>query len=273
MKKFIIIFFLLLIVYLIPVNNKTDNNYVDEYVYHVLACEMPASFNEEALKAQAIAIRTYYYYKKKENNSYVPKNTDQCILEEEDLKNKWKDNYLYYSNKLRNIVKDTKDIFITYNNELIIPYYFSMSNGYTEESSLVFSPHPYLVSTSSYEDRNAKNYEVSTSFSKEEFLKRLNITGDIVISDIKRTNSNRVLSIIINDKLFKGTEVRKLLDLRSSDFDITINNSDVVIITRGYGHGVGMSQYGANFMANKGSNYEDIIKHYYFGVQLSKINV
>ena len=147
-----------------------------------------------------------------------------------------------------------------------------MSNGYTEDSELVFSEQKdYLKSVQSPEDRNV--YEVISNFNKTNFCDKLQITCQIINIDyIKRSNTNRVLSISINNKVFAGSDFRKVLGLRSTDFDILIENENVLITTRGYGHGVGMSQYGANNLANLGYSYDEILSHYYTNVELVKVN-
>ncbi len=290
MKKFVIIFFLLLFIYLVIPNEAKDKievvkqseeeivtiSYQDDliqipinqYIYHVLACEVPASFEEESLKAMAVAIRTYYYYKIAIDSDYVSTNSDQCYISDDALNDKWKDNYSFYKDKLMNIVYSTEGEVIKYDDEIIIPFYFSMSNGYTENSSDVFvSSLPYLVSTSSDWESKLPSFEVTSEISVSEFSNKLGIEGNIVIENVSYTPGERVNYITINGKTFRGTEVRKLLGLRSADFDININDS-VYITTRGYGHGVGMSQYGSNEMAKEGYSYKDILKYYYNGVEI-----
>ena len=280
MKKLIIIFFCLLIIYFSFNSdeqniNVTKNIDIDNYVYHVLSCEMPALFNEEALKAQAVAIRTYYLYKVKNDSNYTPSNSDQCYLTDQDLTNRWNDKYDIYSAKLKNVVNNTKNEVIMYDNDLILPLYFSISNGFTENNEDVFGSYkPYLVSTYSPWDKDVSNFEVTKTFSEKEFLNKLGIGGEEVnIGNIFYSASSRVKSIYINDVLFSGVDVRKALDLRSTDFSITNDNGIIEVTTKGYGHGVGMSQWGANFMAKEGYNYKDIISHYYKNAFVSYINV
>ena len=190
------------------------------------------------------------------------------------IKNKWQDNFSKYYAKVKDAVEKTKDLVMFYNNEVIISYYFAMSNGYTEDASLVFGTREdYLESVDSTWDENIKNFMVTKEFSRNEFCQKLNLSGsNIEITNVDKSATGRVNSIVINNKTFKGTEVRALLNLRSTDF--TINLSDVVsITTKGYGHGVGMSQYGAQEMAKLGYNYEEILKYYYQDINLGKVNV
>lgn len=259
-------------------NNETKeekNLELEEYIIGVVAGEMPASFEIEALKAQAIAARSYAMNKiNTSNETYdlVTDVTNQVYITTDEMKNKWQSEYDYYYEKIKNAVLETQGLVMKYNDEIISAYYFAMSNGSTEDVSLVFGESKdYLQSVDSSWDENVKNFTVETNIKKEEFCKKLDIScDDIIIKDIKRSETNRVNEITINNKKFKGTEVRSLLNLRSTDFDIEINES-IKITTKGYGHGVGMSQYGANEMAKNGSTYEEILKHYYNNIEISKI--
>ena len=148
--------------------------------------------------------------------------------------------------------------------------YFAKSNGKTEDSSYVFgSNKEYLQSVESPES----NFTSNVSINKKEFCNKLNIDcKSIIIKDINKTSSGRVNTININGKEYKGTEIRTLLGLKSTDFDISIG-SEIKFVTKGYGHGVGMSQYGANKLAQNGKNYEEILKHYYQNINIEKISV
>lgn len=259
-------------------NNETKEEKsleLEEYIIGVVAGEMPASFEIEALKAQAIAARSYAMNKiniSNETYDLVTDVTNQVYITTDEMKNKWQSEYDYYYEKIKNAVLETQGLVMKYNNEIISAYYFAMSNGSTEDVSLVFGESKdYLQSVDSSWDENVKNFTVETNITKEEFCKKLDIScDDIIIKDIKRSETNRVNEITINNKKFIGTEVRSLLNLRSTDFDIEINES-IKITTKGYGHGVGMSQYGANEMAKNGSTYEEILKHYYNNIEISKI--
>jgi len=247
---------------------------LDEYIIGVLACEMPASFEDEALKAGAVAIRTFYVYKKVHYDEYVASSSDQCFVDTTGMKNKWGNTYEKYYNIIKNAVYSTKNEVLSYDNEVIQSFYFSLSNGYTENLENVFTDsRPYLVSVSSLWDKNVSNYEKSIEFSKSDFLSRLGLpySSNIDINILNRSESGRINNILINDVEFRGVNVRKLLSIRSTDFDINVEGEKVIIVTRGYGHGVGMSQYGANEMAKLGYTYDEILKHYYSGVDISLI--
>ena len=254
---------------------KVTEEKLEEYIIGVVGAEMPASFNEEALKAQAVAARTYAVYKINHSSKDYDVVTDisnQAYNTTEELQKKWGKDFDYYYKRIKDAVFATKSEIMTYNDEVIIAYYFAMSNGYTEDSQLVFNEQkPYLISADSpWETNNLKNFSSIKNFSIAEFKKVFNITGDINITDIKRSATHRVLYLKINNQEYSGTEVRKKLGLRSTDFEIVINNK-VEITTKGYGHGVGLSQYGANLMAKEGYNYKDILLHYYNGVIITKL--
>lgn len=246
---------------------------LEDYIVGVVAGEMPASFNEEALKAQAIAARTYAMYKMKNSNGtydLVTDKTNQVYITEDKMKSLWQENFDYYFEKIKKAVYDTKDLIMTYNGDIILSLYFARSNGKTEDAILVFgSNEEYLKSVESPEESLTSEVTIS----KDEFCNKLNISCDAInISNVLKSSSGRINSLNINGKTFKGTEIRALFDLKSTDFDISIG-SEIKFVTKGYGHGVGMSQYGANKLAQNGKNYEEILKHYYQNINIEKISV
>lgn len=246
---------------------------LEDYIVGVVAGEMPASFNEEALKAQAIASRTYAMYKMKNSNGtydLVTDKTNQVYITEDKMKSLWQENFDYYFEKIKKAVYDTKDLIMTYNADIILSLYFARSNGKTEDAILVFgSNEEYLKSVESPEESLTSEVTIS----KDEFCNKLNISCDAInISNVLKSSSGRINSLNINGKTFKGTEIRTLFDLKSTDFDISIG-SEIKFVTKGYGHGVGMSQYGANKLAQNGKNYEEILKHYYQNINIEKISV
>ena len=256
-------------------SSNLDEVKLENYVIGVVAAEMPASFSFESLKAQAVAARTFAY-KKIINGSLTYDNLiydkGQAYIDVDKMKDLWKSNFDEYYDKISNAVLSTKGEIISYNNAPINAYYFSLSNGKTENSSYVFGEQNYLVSVDSSWDKNNNQYEKETVISSSEFKNKLNIKdSENNINDLIRNDSNRVEKIVVNNKSINGVEFRKLFNLRSTDFDININGDNVYIKTRGYGHGVGMSQYGANSLALNGKSYKDIIKYYYNNVTITKI--
>ena len=246
---------------------------LEDYIVGVVAGEMPASFNEEALKAQAIASRTYAMYKMKNSNGtydLVTDKTNQVYITEDKMKNLWQENFDYYFEKIKKAVYDTKDLIMTYNGNVILSMYFARSNGKTEDAISVFgSNEEYLKSVDSPEESLTSEITIG----KDEFCNKLSISCNTInISNVLKSKTGRINSLNINGRTFKGTEIRTLFDLKSTDFDIIID-SEIKFVTKGYGHGVGMSQYGANKLAQDGKNYEEILKHYYQNINIEKISV
>ncbi len=252
-------------------NNEIIKINLDDYIIGVVAAEMPASFEEEALKAQAIAARSFllYSYEKNPDKVFDATISFQSFITKEEMKKKWSTDFPKYYDKIKIVVEETKNQVLKYNNEIVKAYYFSRSNGLTENVKNVFGEEKeYLLSVISEE----KAYEYSCSYSIKEFIEKLNLNcNNVKISKITKTNSNRIDSIEICSQTYKGTEIRKKLNLKSTDFYIEINNNNIEITTKGYGHGVGMSQYGANELAKKGYKAEEILKHYYQNTYLEKI--
>lgn len=251
---------------------------LEDYVIGVVAAEMPALFQNEALKAQAVAARTLAIKKLETNKNYLFDNStdDQAFLTTSKMHEKWQQDYQKYYDKIKKCVQETANEVITYDNKVIQVFYFAISNGTTENVATVFKETlPYLQSVDSKWDENTKGYEKTTTISKNTFCELLNINpcNNINIDDINYTDTKRIDTLTINGKNFTGIEIRKKLSLRSTDFTIEESGSDFLINTKGYGHGVGMSQYGANEMAKEGYNYQSILKYYYQDIEIQKLDV
>ncbi len=254
-------------------NNVTELD-LEEYIIGVLAGEMPASFNTEALKAQAVASRTYAVYKMGLNKDATLKtNTDdQVYITIDEMKQKWESSFDTYYNKIKEAVESTKNLVMKKNNEVFKSYYFAMSNGYTEDSIAVFSDNTSNSVSSPWDNETLNNFKVTKEFKKSELKTKLNMNEDITsIKILSRDKTNRVEKLTVNNKTFTGIEFRKLLTLRSTDFEIEDNGSSYLITTKGYGHGVGMSQYGANGMAEDNYKYNEILKYYYQNIEITTI--
>lgn len=260
---------------------KIENVPLEEYVVGVLAMEMPADFELEALKAQALAARTYVVRQMlSEQKLKVPNGADvsdtvshQVYKNNEELKAQWKGDYDWKIEKIRQAVKETQGQILTFNGEPIDAVFYSTSNGYTEDSENVWkNAVPYLKSVESPWDVNTEKFHSQVNMPVSEFENKLGIklgNGKDVGKITSRTKSNRVASVEVGGKTFTGVQVRDALGLRSSDFTWERKGSHIVIQTKGYGHGVGMSQYGADGMAKEGKSYKDIVTHYYQGVEIS----
>lgn len=250
-------------------NGEILNLTINEYLIGAVAGEMPASFNIEALKAQAVVSRTYLLKRIKNNNIIIDSTMQQVYKDNNELKNMWKNDFDKYYSKIKKAVLDTDKIAIYYNGDYIDALYHSTSNGYTLNSENVWSNAiPYLKSVENKWDLNASSYLKNTNKDIAYVLSLFGIDDINKIQIVSRDDTNHVKEIKVGDKIYKGTTFRSLLKLRSTDFDIMVNDNSVVFITRGFGHGVGMSQYGANGMANEGYNYIDILNHYYTNVSI-----
>ena len=240
---------------------------LEEYVIQVVGSEMPASFDLEALKAQAIASRTFVVSRKLKVDDSTK---TQAYQSDEQFRNKWKDNYDTYLTKIKEAVYETEGMVMKYDGEIVRALFHSCSNGHTANSNEYYtSKIPYLVSVESpYDIEVNTNFEKNVEIDKTEIINKI---GDWDIEVLSWYDSGYVKDVRVGNEIMSGKDIREKLGLRSSCFEVLIKRNTVEFITYGYGHGVGMSQYGAQGMALNGYNYEDILKHYYTGVEISSI--
>ncbi len=250
----------------------------EEYIKGVLAGEMPAEFDLEALKAQAVAARSYALVQalKNKDNDYdvVNTTTNQVYMTDDQLKEKWQEDYVSKINKIKKAVTETRGEYLTYNNDIVEALFFSTSIGVTENSEEVFSSKvPYLRSVSSTWDKESPVFEDTSTFNLTDFYKNLGLPYNekLTYEILEKTSTGRVKTIKINNVEFKGRDFATKLKLRSNYFDINLDGNNITFMTKGYGHGVGMSQYGALGMAKEGYTYDKILKHYYQGTEIKKI--
>ncbi len=244
---------------------------LEDYIVGVVSAEMPASFHSEALKAQAVAARTYALKAIKEGKTLTDTVSTQAYQDNKQLQAKWGSSYNTYYNKVKNAVMATSGLIMKYNGTIINAFYHSTSNGYTEDSTAVFGPYPYLKSVASPVDQNVSSYLKTIAISYEEISNKLGIPiTSLSTIKVEHNNSHRVDKIIIDNHIYGGVEFRTKLGLRSTDFELNLNTNNISITTRGYGHGVGMSQYGAHEYAKTGMSYQNILKHYYTGITIEK---
>ena len=254
-------------------NGSVINLNMTDYLIGVVSSEMPASFNLEALKAQSVLARTYALKAKQTGKKLTDTVSTQSYIDIDQMKNKWGNSFNTYYNKIKNAVENTNGEYLSYNGNYIEALYHSTNNGKTESSLDVFGNYyPYLISVSSEYDKNASSYLRTINMPLDTISNKLGLSlnNDSVINILSYTDGGNIKEININGNNFSGKKVRELLGLRSADFDISISDNNANITTRGYGHGVGMSQYGANGMANAGYSYKDILSHYYPGTTLTK---
>ncbi len=251
---------------------------IQEYVLGVVLKEMPASFETEALKAQSVVARTYAM-KRKNGNSKHPEASvctdSQCCQGYCTVEDYLKQGGSYTDvSKIQNAVNDTAGKVITYQNELIDATFFSCSGGSTEDAQAVWGVDvPYLQSVGSPGEERAAHYTDTAIFPFDDFqfLIDQELKGDPTtwVENIRYTQGGGVDTITIQGVSYTGTFLRKKLGLRSTSFEIDVTDGVVVITTKGYGHRVGMSQYGADAMALQGKNYQEILRHYYTDTEIA----
>ena len=264
---------------------------MDEYLYGVVSAEMPASYDKEALKAQAIVARTYTIYQIRNSpdkhvgagmcDSYA---CCQAWISKEERLNKWEEAERESNwQKIVSAVDETSGKIVTYGGTPINAFFHSNSGGITESSVNMWGgiDYPYLKSVQTSGEDGYSQYSSNVTITNEDLLNKIkekysnieiDFTNNESIKIIDYTESNRVRTVRFGNVEMAGTEARTLLGLKSPNFEISRTDNDVTFSVIGYGHGVGMSQTGADSMAKSGSNFEEIIKHFYTGVEISYIN-
>lgn len=264
---------------------------IDEYLYGVVSAEMPANFELEALKAQAVAARTYTIYQIS-NNKGKHRDADICDdstccqawISKENRLNRWSEQERNNNwKKIVLAVNDTAGKIITYNNEVINAFFHSNSGGKTELASNVWNNGknlPYLQSVETSGEDGYSQYSSEVIISKTDLLEklkkeypdiRINFDEKESIKIIDYTESGRVRTVKFGNTEIAGTKVRSIIGLKSTNFSIKIDGDNIIFSVTGYGHGVGMSQTGADCMAKQGKKYEEILKHFYTGVEIVTI--
>ena len=264
---------------------------LDEYLYGVVSSEMPASYELEALKAQAVVARTYTIYQTIHNSS-KHENADICDnyaccqawISKEDRLAKWNEEEREKNwNKITEAVNSTSGKIITYNKEPINAFFHSNSGGITESSINIWGgiDYPYLKSVETSGEEGYTQYSSQVQFTKQELLDKIkekysdceiDYSQEDSVKILEYTTSGRVKTIKFGNKEVAGTEARTILGLKSTNFTVSLDGDNVTFSVIGYGHGVGMSQTGADALAKSGSNYEDIIKHFYTNVEIVELN-
>lgn len=262
---------------------------LDEYLCNVVSAEMPADYHIEALKAQAIVARTYTIYKcinKKHDNADICDDSTCCQawISKDDRLARWEESKRESNwQKICDCVNNTKGKIVTYNNQPINAFFHSNSGGTTETPVNVWggTGYPYLQSVETSGEDAYTQYSSEAVFTSEELLNKLKEKyADIAIDfanpeDIKiveYTESTRVKTVKFGNHQISGVEARTLLGLRSTNFEIIREGEKIKFSVKGYGHGVGMSQTGADAMAKQGSIADDIIKHFYTSIEITEVN-
>ena len=268
---------------LISETGQTEEIPVADYIFGVVAAEMNASFHTEALKAQAVAAYTYALRRRAENADKPyditdSPSTDQHYINEASAREKWGDKADEYVEKIKGAVAAVEGEFVAFSGEPILALYHSASGGKTEDIKNVFGTElPYLVSVDSLGDILSEEYSSECKFSNEEFKKLVgenaDLSGEISswVGETRHRENGYVESVMIGGKALSGVQIRKLFSLRSANFDIKYDNGFIFTV-RGYGHGVGLSQTGAEYMARQGGTYKEILLWYYKNTEILKEN-
>ena len=247
-----------------------------EYLVGVVLAEMPASFESEALKAQAVVARTYTR-KRMEGG----KHGQAAVCMDSGCCQGWRSGEDYLAQggkpsaveKVRAAVADTDGLVLRYEGRLIDATYFSCSGGVTEDAVAVWGQDvPYLKSVQSPGEEEAPRFSDSVTFSPGDFAGNLGLSAagdpESWFGAVTYTAGGGVETMVIRGKSFSGTQLRSKLGLRSTAFEIAVSGDTITVTTRGFGHRVGMSQYGAQAMAQEGSSFSEILAHYYTGTEL-----
>lgn len=272
----------------VKVMNASSKNITEmplrDYLIGVVASEINAAYHEEAIKAQTVAAHTMLLYSKEYKNEGLngadisdSSATHQGFLTEDEQKEKWGENYNTYREKIERCVDEVINLTLQYNGKPINAVFHSISNGQTENATDVWGgEYPYLVSVNSVGDKLSPAYHSEVKVTAEKFKETMSENGSKLgdtpskwVEKITNTDTGMVKEIIIGGKSFKGTEIRTLFGLKSSTFTVNYTDESFVFTVSGYGHGVGMSQYGADYMARQGFKYDEILKHYYVGTEIS----
>lgn len=262
---------------------------LDEYLCNVVSAEMPATFEQEALKAQAIVARTYTIYKilnKKHDNADICDDSTCCQawISKDNRLAKWEENQRESNwQKICSAVNETSGKIITYENKPIDAFFHSNSGGITEVPVNVWggTGYPYLQSVETSGENTYTQYASEVTLSQEELINKLkekysdisiDFTNSEDIKILEYTESTRVKTVKFGNHEISGVEARTLFGLKSTNFEISRDGNNIKFSVKGYGHGVGMSQTGADSMAKNGSRAEEIIKHFYTGVEITEVN-
>ncbi|HEX3026135.1 MAG TPA: stage II sporulation protein D [Clostridia bacterium] len=277
---------------LVTSTGKVENISAFDYICGVVAAEMPASFHLEALKAQAVASFTYACYKRESNlenpaaNSVI-KGADltddsskfEAYISKTEAQSRWGSNFSQKWGEIEKAVSGVRNKVMVYNGRPIAAVFFSLSSGKTESSKDVWgSDLPYLSEVDSHWDQQVEGFETRVTLSEKEFQSKIKAAYSHTvfpkdpsrwIGTVKRSGAGGVISAVICGNSVKGGTIRQIFGLRSPNFSVSYKNSVFTFVVKGNGHGVGMSQHGADYLASRGENYQQILTYYYKGIQLT----
>ncbi len=267
---------------------KTEKIKLREYIIGSVAAEMPANYHTEALKAQAVASYTYAKKVGEQNEKYKESylgdaditdspDTHQGYIDEKRRREKWGDDFEEYENKISDAVDEVFGFYMTYDGDTALAVYHSNSAGRTQSAKTLWGTEiPYLVSVESPGDKLSPDYVSVHKFSKSEFRKLagkcdISLDGEAGewVGELTKAESGYVMSVRLGSTEVSASKFREEFELKSCCFDIDYDGGEFTVTCYGYGHGAGMSQYGADYMARQGSTWREILKHYYTGIEIN----
>lgn len=263
------------------VSGQTETIGMEEYLVGCVAAEMPANSHEEALKAQAVAAYTYTRYCLEVRGKTALNDTgasDQGYISRGERQEKWGSNFEAYETKITKAVSAVYGQYLAHNDAPIFAAYHAISGGKTESAQIYWGePHAYLVSADSAGDKLSPGYSQTVTLSADEVKAALKAFPKLSLGDDPakwfgkptRSEAGTITAITVGGVPLSGREVREALALRSANFDVSCKEGKFTFTTYGYGHGVGMSQHGADFLARQGESYDEILAHYYAGSVLA----
>ncbi len=261
----------------VSATGKVKEMSVEDYIYGTVCAEMPASFHSEALKAQAVASYTYMKWLKEnaDNPTDISDNPSvhQAYITDEELKEKWGTGYQIYSQKVKDAIESVMYDYLTYNGETAMTAFHGLSPGKTVSAVDIWGKDvPYLVSVTAPGDSLSPDITDEISLSEEDFLKAFETDDkknfDPIIKSIKKNKDDYVSEISYGKLTLSATDLRSAYGLKSPHFTAEKDENGVILTVYGKGHGVGMSQYSADYMARQGSTYKEILAHFYKGTEL-----
>lgn len=255
-----------------------------DFIKAAVACEMDLSAPEEALKAQALASYTYYC-RQRQDGQQIACDTENWLVyvPQESMEARWGEDFAQYNALLDKVVDAVSGQVITWQGAPILAAYFAISPGATESAENVWSPdanieHPYLQAVASPGDMLSDGYRSTVEFTTEEFLEKITAHGlqepegapETWLTNVEYSPSGMVKTAQLGEETVTGTELREMFGLRSASFHCQAEESGFRFEVLGWGHGVGMSQVGAAFLAKQGADYQEILEHYYPGTQITE---
>ncbi|NLK28236.1 MAG: stage II sporulation protein D [Clostridiales bacterium] len=272
-------------------SGNVENLDFDRYIMGVVAANMPAGYHMEALKAQAVIARTYALYniallteEGHKNQNFSTSELGLSYIDISEMEQYWgSENYMTYFTKIENAVYATRDEVLVYEGDLILPVFFETGSGYTRNASEAWGLDiPYLTSVSSKYDVTSTNYLKISEYSTSDLIQflekqypEINLTKENFLNEVslaERDSAGYVTKVNLGNQTVTGEEIAKALGLNSSHFYLEDYNGKIRIITTGVGHGVGLSQYSCNAMAQEGSTYPVILCHFYTGAEIITLN-